>query len=104
MPVVIGMIGGGKVRVEAKLAGQQTGGQRHASENPDPVLTSSRKKRIRGLEPKQIKDYLDALHIGVGERLQRLFHSLDAYSIETDFALLRQLVQNAKNLWHIIDL
>ena len=41
--------------------------------------------------------------MGIGNRFERLVHALDAHTIKANLALLRQVIEDTENLWHIID-
>src|SRR5579859_6312342 len=104
MAVVVTVIGRGKLRLGTKFAGQQSTCQGDTSQNTDVALTRGGEKLFRGFEAEHIEDNLYALEIGIGDCFERLVHALDADTVEANLALLYQVVEDAKDFWHGINL
>ena len=67
------------------------------------MLTCDRKKVLGWPEPKQVEDELHALDVRVADRFERLVHTLYAHPLGADFALLHQVIEDAKDLRHVVD-
>src|SRR5271156_1907254 len=62
------------------------------------------KEQIRRTLAKAIEDDLHALHVGILDRLERLFYPLHANAVEADLARVHQVIEHAKNLGMIISI
>ena len=67
------------------------------------MFACSCKKLLRWLKAEHVEDDLDALDVRIGNRFERLVHPFHAHAIEAKLPLLHQVVEDAKDLGHVID-
>src|SRR2546421_9331116 len=82
---------------------QQSTGQRHTCQDTDLPLRCSGKEFFRWLESKHVENDLDALKMRIGDCLERLIYAFHAHTVKTNLALLCQVVEDAKDLRHVIN-
>src|SRR6266700_7467947 len=103
MAVETTMLVGSEVGIRAEFAGQESTCQRDTSQNPNLTFTCDRKKVLLWLEPEQVEDELHTLNVRVADGFERLVHPLYTHPIIADFALLHQVIKDAKDLGHVVD-
>src|SRR5260370_34976535 len=94
----------GKLRVMGELACQQAACQRHARQDTNLAFASGSKELLGRLGTEHVEDDLDTLEIWISDCLKTLCDALSTEAIKTDFALLHQVIEDAEDFRHIIDL
>src|SRR5215470_16817762 len=94
----------GKLRVRGELACQQAACQRYTRQDANLAIASGSKELLGRLETEHVEDDLDTLEIWIGDCLERLVYALHTDTIKADLALLHQVVEDAEDFRHIIDL
>src|SRR5258708_34066579 len=102
MAVKVAMIVFSKLRLRTEVAGQQATCQRYSCQDAHTMLTCSSKKLFSRFETKHVEDGLHALNVRIGNRFERLVHTLHAHTIKAAFTLLHQAIKTATNLCHTI--
>src|SRR5258708_5616962 len=104
MAVEAAMAGLGQLRGMGELARQQPACQLHARQGTNLAFASGSKEFPRRLGTEHVEDDVDTLEIWIGDCLKSLVYALYTDAIKTDFALLHQVVEDAEDFRHIIDL
>src|SRR5260370_14588343 len=98
------MVVSGQLRVMGALARRQHACQWHARQDTSLALASGSKELLGRPGTEHVEDDLDTLEIWIGDCLKSLVYALYTDAIKTDFALLHQVVEDAEDFRHIIDL
>jgi hypothetical protein len=104
VPVVDAMIALRKLCIAAELSTEHAAGERNAYNDANLPLAGGGEELIGGLEAEHIEDNLHALHVGISDGLEGLFNLLHTDAIVADLALPHEVVEDAEDLWIIVNL
>ena len=102
LAIEVAVIVVGKLGIGPELAREQAAGQGNARQDAHLPELCLGEEELRRTLAKAVEDDLDALHVGEFDRLQCLFHALDADSVEADLARAHQVVEYAEDFGPVI--